>query len=452
MANEQRSEDTGRLCFVIMPFGEKDDHGKLIDFDAVYRQIIKPAVDSLAQERIRIRCLRCDEVEKAGLIHERMINFILDAEVAVVDISTANPNVYYELGVRHALRDRVTVLIRREGTRNPFNIAGMNTIDYDDSDTEKIAQAQSLIRSFIRNGLLSSTRDSLVHAAVPGLEVSSRLGAFAASRIHRHAPANAPGREIRLITGNLRHVNLDSGSADDQIDIWVSSENINMQMARVFDASVSALIRYLGARRDDVGDIVEDTIADELRARMRGRQQVNPGMVVSTGSGALAESHHVRRIFHVASVYGVIGGGYHPIAQVEQCVTAALVQADRESARLEKAGEAPYRSILFPLLATGSGSASLVDNARKQLEAARNYLEARAAATRLERVCFLAPTKRHLSALQVALAELGIAEVDHVAVAGAAGQAAQVAQTDRVSAPDCGHAGAPVHAVADGGR
>ncbi|HCN67653.1 MAG TPA: hypothetical protein DIT03_05145, partial [Candidatus Accumulibacter sp.] len=95
------TEDLGRLCFVIMPFGEKDDHGKLIDFDAVYRELIKPAVESLAQDRIQIRCLRCDEVEKSGLIHERMINYILDAEVAVVDISTANPNVYYELGVRH---------------------------------------------------------------------------------------------------------------------------------------------------------------------------------------------------------------------------------------------------------------------------------------------------------------------------------------------------------------
>ncbi len=404
------TDELARQCFVIMPFGEKDDQGKLVDFNAVYEQVIKPAVESLAQDRILIKCLRCDEVEKSGLIHERMINYILDAEVAVVDISTANPNVYYELGVRHALRDRVTVLIRREGTRNPFNITGMNTIDYDDSDPAKLEQARSKIRNFIRNGLLSSTRDSLVHAAVPGLEVTSRQGSIAASRVYRYAPENSPGKEIWLVTGNLRHVNLNAEFPDDQIDVWVSSENINMQMARVFDASISGLVRYLGARKDDIGDIVEDTIADELRAKMRGRQQVNPGMVVSTGSGSLAETHHVRRIFHVASVYGVIGGGYHPIAMVEQCITAALLQADRESARVAKAGEKPYRSILFPLLTTGSGSSNLVDSARKQLEAARNYLEARAAVTRIERVCFLAPTRKHLSALRVALAELGVAE------------------------------------------
>lgn len=412
-----QTDELSRQCFVIMPFGEKDDHGQVIDFDAVYRDIIKPAVESLAEDRIRINCIRCDEVEKSGLIHERMIKYILDAEVAVVDITTANPNVYYELGVRHALNDRVTVLIRREGTKNPFNITGMNTIEYDHPDPEKVAKARASIRTFIRNGLLSSARDSLVYAVVPGLQVNAGQGAIAETRVYRYAPAKAKGREIWLVTGNLRHLNISSSLAEDHIDIWVSSENINMQMARVFDASISALVRYLGARKDDIGDVIEDTIADELRAKMRGRQQVNPGMVVSTGSGSLAETHHVRRIFHVASVYGVIGGGYHPIAMVEQCVTAALAQADHESERELAAGGKPHRSILLPLLSTGTGSGNLVANARKQLEAARNYLEARADVTHLDRVCVLAPTRKHLAALRVALAELDIPEAGEKAAA-----------------------------------
>src|SRR5262245_33089621 len=157
---------------------------------------------------------------------------------------------------------------------------------------------------------------------------------------------------------------------------------------------------------------------------MRGRQQVNPGMVVSTGSGWLVETHKVRRIFHAASVYGIIGGGYHPIDQVENCITAALVQADRESARDKTRGENPYKSISFPLLTTGTAAGNLVESAKRQLAAAINYIEARALVTKLERVCFLAPTKRHLTGLTVALAELGIEEgVEQVPAA------AQVAQT-----------------------
>src|SRR5262245_29106974 len=152
---------------------------------------------------------------------------------------------------------------------------------------------------------------------------------------------------------------------------------------------------------------------------MRGRQQVNPGMVVSTGSGSLFETHNVRRIFHAASVYGIIGGGYHPIDQVQNCITAALVQADRESERDKTRGENPYRSILFPLLTTGTAAGNLVESAKRQLTAAINYIEARAVVTKLERVCFLAPTRKHLTALRVALAELGVEEGGEQAPAAA---------------------------------
>lgn len=407
-----------RECFVIMPFGEKpfndgaDGAARTMDFDDVYTDIIRVAVEADLQKdhRIVVKCVRCDEIEAAGLIHEKMIRHILDADVAVVDITTLNPNVFYELGVRHTLRDRVTVLVRRAGTRIPFNIGGMSTIEYD-LDEESKSKARKAIANFIRNGLVSSHRDSLVYAVVPGLEVTATEGAIAGCEIYRYCLEQAPGKEIWLVTGDLRHVNVNASLIDRPIDIWVSSENINMQMARVHERSVSGLVRYLGARRDDTGDIVEDTIADELRSKMRGRQQVNPGTMVPTGSGTLLDTHKVRRIYHAAAVYGTIGGGYHAVAQVEHCITAGLALADRESGRMrESEGDEPYTSILFPLLATGNGSGSLIDHAKKQLGAAVTYLTSRAPVTKLERVCFLIPRRTHLTACRVALAELGVEE------------------------------------------
>jgi len=409
-------QDLARECFVIMPFGEKpfsetpEGVTKTMDFDMVYDEIIKPAVeDELQKDQIRIKCLRCDKIEAAGLIHERMIRHILDAEVAVVDITTLNPNVFYELGVRHTLRDRVTVLVRRAGTKIPFNIGGMTTIEYDLGKAQQ-EKARKAIANFIRNGLVSSNRDSLVYAVIPGLEVAAGQGAISACEVYRYALEQAPGREIWLVTGDLRNVNVNPSLTVRPIDIWVSSENINMQVARVFEKSVSGLIRYLGARKDDTGDIVEDSISDELRAKMRGRQQVNPGTVVATSSGALWDTHKVRRIYHAASVYGTIGGGYHPIAQVEQCITAALLLADRESDRPEETKGKPYTSILFPLLTTGTATGHLLDHAKKQLAAAIGYLTARASVTKLQRVGFLAPTRGHLAACRLALAELGVPE------------------------------------------
>jgi O-acetyl-ADP-ribose deacetylase (regulator of RNase III) len=405
-----QDQEPARKCFVIMPFGEKDDHGQLIDFDTVYRTIIKPAVEELNAEKISIKCIRCDEVEQAGLIHERMLQFILDADVAVVDITTQNPNVFYELGVRHALHDRVTVLIRREGTKNPFNIGGMNTIEYS-LEESKVPQARKAITSFVRNGLLSSSRDSLVYAVLPGLEVTAGRRQISDYHVYKYLLTEHPHKELWLVTGDLRHVNLNAELHDQPIDIWVSSENINMQMARVFDNSVSALIRYLGAKKDEIGEIVEDCIADELRAKMRGRQQVNPGTVVATGSGWLCHTHKVRRIYHAATVYGTIGGGFFPIDRIENCVTAALAQADVESGE-ERNGQRPhYTSILFPLFGTGTGGGRLIDSAKKQLGAAISYMRARAPVSKLERVCFLAPTEPHLDAMRLALAEADIEPV-----------------------------------------
>jgi O-acetyl-ADP-ribose deacetylase (regulator of RNase III) len=415
--NRMPDRNLARECFVIMPFGEKPFSDgaagvtTTMDFDAVYQDIIRVAVEEelKTEHGILIKCVRCDRIETAGPIHEKMIRHILDADVAVVDITTLNPNVFYELGVRHALRDRVTVLVRRAGTRIPFNIGGMTTIEYD-LDEDRKSEARKAIASFIRNGLVSSHRDSLVYAVIPGLEVNASQGTIAGCEVYPYPLAGARGKEIWLVTGDLRHVNVNASLVNRPIDIWVSSENINMQMARVHEKSVSGLIRYLGARRDDIGDIVEDTIADELRAKMRGRQQVNPGTMVATGSGTLLDTHNVRRIYHAAAVYGTIGGGYHPVAQVEHCVTAGLALADRESVRTKEAERDPYTSILFPLLATGTGSGSLVDHAKKQLGAAITYLTSRASVTKLERVCFLVPRKHHLTACRVALAELGVAE------------------------------------------
>lgn len=93
------------LCFVLMPFGRKQDGtGKIIDFDAVYQQIISPAVVAAGLEP-----LRADEEQVGGTIHKPMYERLMLCEFAVADVTGANPNVYYELGIRHAIRPRSTV-------------------------------------------------------------------------------------------------------------------------------------------------------------------------------------------------------------------------------------------------------------------------------------------------------------------------------------------------------
>jgi hypothetical protein len=148
-----------KRCFVIMPFGEKADSGLLIDFDRIFNEIIRPAV-----EETNLECIRCDQIAEAGSIHRDMFEHICNDEVAVVDITSLNPNVFYELGVRHALCERVTVMIRRKGMTSPFNVSGMRTIEYDPGAPETWSGTRRDIALYIRNGLQRAEGDSPVLA------------------------------------------------------------------------------------------------------------------------------------------------------------------------------------------------------------------------------------------------------------------------------------------------
>lgn len=114
------------ICFVIMPFGRKPDvSGREIDFDAVYKQIIEPAVMDVGFEPVR-----ADEEVNAGLIHKAMYERLMLSEFAIADLTIFNPNVYYELGVRHALRPQTTVLIAADASRLPFDVGYLRTLPY----------------------------------------------------------------------------------------------------------------------------------------------------------------------------------------------------------------------------------------------------------------------------------------------------------------------------------
>jgi O-acetyl-ADP-ribose deacetylase (regulator of RNase III) len=169
-------------------------------------------------------------------------------------------------------------------------------------------------------------------------------------------------KQIALITGDIQKVKV--------ADIWVNSENTNMQMARFHERSISAIIRYYGAKRDNVGNVTEDVIANELAEVMGNNVYVQPATVLVTGVGELHRTHNVKKIFHVASVYGQVGVGYKPIDNIEFCVTNALQRADSEE--LKSLG---LKSILFPLMGTGIAKGNLKEIAEKLLQAAIEHME-----------------------------------------------------------------------------
>src|SRR5262245_18035286 len=94
-------------AFVVMPFGSKPGpDGTIIDFNRVYADYIKPALEAAGLEPFR-----ADQETRAGDILTDMFQELLIADLVVADLTTENPNVWYELGVRHALRARGVVIV-----------------------------------------------------------------------------------------------------------------------------------------------------------------------------------------------------------------------------------------------------------------------------------------------------------------------------------------------------
>jgi len=113
------------LCFVAMPFGKKTSEGRSIDFDSIWRDIIVPGIEAAGMQP-----LRADQEHAGGIIHKPMFERLVLCDFALCDLTFANANVFYELGIRHAARPHTTLLVQAEGMRLPFDLAFSRTQHY----------------------------------------------------------------------------------------------------------------------------------------------------------------------------------------------------------------------------------------------------------------------------------------------------------------------------------
>lgn len=109
-----------------MPFGTKAGaNGKEIDFNRIYDELLQPALESAGFD-----VFRADQEQCAGDIRFDMFQKLLVADLVVADLTLDNPNVWYELGVRHALRSRGVMLVQGPRPTQPFDIYTDRKLSY----------------------------------------------------------------------------------------------------------------------------------------------------------------------------------------------------------------------------------------------------------------------------------------------------------------------------------
>ena len=122
-------------CFVISPLGDPDSETRKRS-NQVLRHVVRPAVESCGYE-----ALRADEIDKPGMITSQVIQHVVDDPLVVADLTERNPNVFYELAIRHALRKPLVQLIRK-GEAIPFDVADTRTIYLDHKDLDSVDAAK----------------------------------------------------------------------------------------------------------------------------------------------------------------------------------------------------------------------------------------------------------------------------------------------------------------------
>lgn len=157
------------MCFVDMPFGKKADlaSGTEIDFDHIYTAAIKPAIEEAGLEP-----LRGDEERSGGVIHTAMFARLLLAEYVVADLTIANPNVFYELGIRHAAKPYTTVPIFANIHPLPFDIAMIRAIPYQLEKGKLTVRAAKNLKSELKKRFEQAidgpaTKDSPLFQLIP---------------------------------------------------------------------------------------------------------------------------------------------------------------------------------------------------------------------------------------------------------------------------------------------
>jgi len=145
-------------AFIVPPFGIKNS----IEFDRVENELIRPAL-----EELNLSGGTTGEFIQQGNIRTDMFEQLLIADLVVADISIHNANAFYELGIRHAIRENRTFLIKSKGDDVPFDLKTDRYMPYDAGDPA--ASLPALIEA-LRATLDSQDQDSPVFQLLPDLE------------------------------------------------------------------------------------------------------------------------------------------------------------------------------------------------------------------------------------------------------------------------------------------
>lgn len=138
------TKEKKKICFVISPIGEEGSETRERS-DQVLKHIITASVEQLGYSVVR-----ADKISEPGIITTQIIENIVDSELVIADLTERNPNVFYELAIRHAIRKPLVQMIKK-GETIPFDVAATRIIQFDLHSLDSVAAAKEEILSQVKS-------------------------------------------------------------------------------------------------------------------------------------------------------------------------------------------------------------------------------------------------------------------------------------------------------------
>lgn len=140
---QSESEEETKKCFIIMPVGKDNTITQEKSF-GLLESVIKPVLC-----KMNIECVAPREITKTGAISKQIIEEIVNDSLVIANLTGLNPNVMYEVGIRHSIAKPIVTLCE-EGTSLPFDISDQRNIFYKDSFSG-LGKAIEDLTSFLLN-------------------------------------------------------------------------------------------------------------------------------------------------------------------------------------------------------------------------------------------------------------------------------------------------------------
>ena len=154
-----------KICFVIAPIGEPGS-GIRKRSDQILEHIIRPVVESCGYKAVR-----ADEIAEPGIITNQIIRHVVEAPLVIADLTGQNPNVFYELAIRHAVRKPLIQIINKVEDI-PFDVGSMRTIVVNHQDLDSVKEAKAEMKRQIQSlEKSSSSLENPISVALDGRSI-----------------------------------------------------------------------------------------------------------------------------------------------------------------------------------------------------------------------------------------------------------------------------------------